>query len=101
MLQRNLLYSTRVTAPSTGFAQRGLGAFGTLLVLALAAVAGYYLYTGFSGGNATPSCRSQFESCMAACRRSQTDNSDMQACQSKCESDQSFCSMAAKRNANP
>jgi len=78
--------------------QRGLGAFGTLVVLALAAVAGYYLYTGFSGGDARPTCRSQFESCMRVCNRTQTDNSGMQACRDKCESDQSFCNIAAKRN---
>ena len=101
MLQRNLLYSTRVTPRSTWLRQRGLGAFGALVVLALVAVAGYYLYMQFSGGDATPSCASQFQSCMRACNRSQTDNSGMQACRSKCESDQSFCSMAAKRNANP
>ena len=98
MLRRNLLYSGTMQRRSIRSKQLGLGAFGMLVVLALAAVAGYYLYTSLSGGGDNASCRTQFESCMQACRRSQTDNSDMQACQKKCEDDQAFCEVAAKRN---
>ena len=78
--------------------QRGLGALGTLIVLALALAAGYYLYVGFNGGDEKPSCGRQFESCMQACNRTQTDNAGMQACRSKCESDQASCKAAAQQN---
>ena len=98
MLRRNLLYSKDMRGQAIRSMQRGLGAFGALVVLALAALAGYYLYTGLGGGDENPTCSAQFESCMQACRRSQTDNSDIQACQKKCESDQALCEMAAKRN---
>lgn len=76
--------------------QRGLGAFGTLIVLALAVVAGYYLYMSLSGGDDNPTCSTQFQSCMQACRRDQSDNSDMQACENKCESDRSTCETFAR-----
>jgi hypothetical protein len=61
-------------------------------------LAGYYLYTGLSGGGEPPTCSAQFASCMQVCRRSATDNTDMQTCQKKCEDDQAFCEVAAKRN---
>jgi hypothetical protein len=98
MLRRNLLYSRVVHDRSIESRQRGLGALGTLIVLALAAAVGYYLYLSLGGEEETPTCSTQYESCMQACRRSQTDNSDMQACQKKCEDDQAFCEVAAKRN---
>ena len=78
--------------------QRGLGALGTLIVLALAAVAAYYLYVGFNGGDEKPTCGEQFESCMQACNRSQTDNTTMQGCRQKCEEDQSTCKTFARLN---
>jgi len=98
MLRRNLLYSRGMRGRALGSVQRGLGAFGALVVLALAALAGYYLYTGLSGDDEDATCGTQFESCMQSCRRSQTDNADMQACQSKCGNDAALCRMAAKRN---
>ena len=98
MLRRNLPYSRGMRNQAVRSVQRGLGAFGALVVLALAALAGYYLYTGLGGDDENPTCSTRFESCMQSCRRSRSDNSDMQACQKKCESDQAFCEVAAKRN---
>ena len=98
MLRRNLLYSRVMHDRSIESRQRGLGAFGTLIVLALAAAAGYYLYLSLNGEDETPTCSTQYESCMQACRRSQTDNSDMQACQEKCASDRRLCQDMAQYN---
>lgn len=78
--------------------QRGLSAFGALVVLALAAVAAYYVYMNATGEGAAPTCASEYESCMKGCSRNATENLAIQACQKKCEDDADFCRMAAKRN---
>ena len=78
--------------------QRGLGALGTLIVFALTVAAGYYLYVSLTGEDETPTCSTKFESCMQACNRSEGDNTDMQACRQKCESDQSTCETFARLN---
>ena len=78
--------------------QRGLSAFGALVVLALAAVAAYYVFVGATGEGEAPTCGSKYESCMIGCRRDATDNDTVQACQKKREDDVAFCRMAAKRN---
>lgn len=98
MLRRNLPYSSAMHGRAIESRQRGLGAFGTLIVLALAVAAGYYLYTSLSGEDESPTCSTQFESCMQACRRGQTDNADIQACQQKCESNRSTCEAFARLN---
>lgn len=85
-------------AQATRSMQRGLGAFATLIVLALAVAAGYYLYLSLTGEDETPTCSTRFESCMQACRRSQSDNADMQACQRKCASDRKLCADMAHYN---
>ena len=78
--------------------QRGLSAFGALVVLALAAVAAYYVYVGATGEGEAPSCSSEYRSCMKGCSARATDNGAIQACQKKCEDELDFCRMAAKRN---
>jgi hypothetical protein len=78
-------------------AQRGLGALGALIVLILAALAGYYLYLNLTGEDETPTCASELQSCMAACNRGATDNDSIQACQHKCESDANLCRMTTER----
>ena len=95
MLRRNLHYSNAMHRRAIESMQRGLGALGTLIVLALAAAAGYYLYINFNGGDEKPTCSEQFESCMQICNRTQTENTDMQGCRKKCEEDQSTCRWAA------
>lgn len=78
--------------------QRGLGVFGALVVIALAAVAAYYVYLGVTGQHETPTCASELRSCMKICNRNATDNDSMQACQHKCESDANLCRMTTERH---
>ena len=98
MLHRNLTYSTAMRTRPLESLQRGLSAFGALVVLALAAVAAYYVYTGATGEGEAPTCASEYQSCMKGCSVRATDNGAIQACQKKCEDDLDFCRMAAKRN---
>ena len=66
--------------------QRGLGLFGTLVILAIAAVAGYYVYLGvFRDGGQAPSCKEAQQDCMKACRRTSTDQASAAACQGECQ----------------
>ena len=78
--------------------EHGLSSFGTLLVIAVALVAAYYVYQAVTGEDEVPTCDTQFEACMKLCRRTASDNDAMQACQKKCESDVEFCKTAAQRN---
>ncbi len=71
--------------------QRGMGWFGSLVVLALTAGAGYYLYQAFAVGDETPGCAALNQDCLKGCRRSATDNESMQACLKICESQAQTC----------
>jgi len=70
--------------------QRGLGAFGILIVLAIAAAIGYYAYKGIWTDEA-PSCGSAFTACMQKCRRTTSDNAAAQACQQACQRERDAC----------
>jgi hypothetical protein len=71
--------------------QNGVGWFGSLIVLALTAVAGYYLYQEFVVGEEAPSCAALHQDCLKGCRRSATDNESMQACLKSCENEAQTC----------
>ena len=71
--------------------QRGLGAFGMLVVVAIAVAAGYYAYKSLSGTGDAPTCRSAFTACMQKCRRTTTEAPAAQACQEACQRDQVAC----------
>lgn len=71
--------------------QRGLGWFGSLVVLALTAGAGYYLFQLFVVGEEAPNCAALFQDCLTGCRRSATDNESMQSCLKTCENDAQTC----------
>ena len=73
--------------------QRGLGAFGTLVILVMAGVAGYYIYKSAIEPEtvSVPSCKSQFNSCMANCRKTTTEAPQAQACQQACQRDVAAC----------
>ena len=75
--------------------QRGLGWFGSLVVLALAVGAGYYLYQQMVVRDEHPSCNAQRNACLQDCRRNATDNAAMQECQRVCQRDADAC--AARR----
>lgn len=73
--------------------QRG-GVLGTLVVLIVLAVIGYYVYQQFLGSEskAPPSCQAALNSCIADCRRySSSDASENQACQTRCRDQAAAC----------
>ena len=74
-------------------AQRGLGSFGVLLVLAIAIAIGYYAYKGIWSDTA-PSCKSAFTACLQKCRRTTTENAPAQACQGACRRERDACARA-------
>jgi hypothetical protein len=71
--------------------QRGLGWFGSLVVLAIAVGAGYYLYQQMVVGDAQPGCKAEQNECLQLCRRNVTDNAAMQECQRGCQRDADAC----------
>ena len=71
--------------------QRGLGWFGMLIVIAIAAAVAYYAYQGIWEVDEAPSCRGAFNSCMKSCRRTSTEAPAAQACQEACQRDQAAC----------
>jgi hypothetical protein len=71
--------------------QRGLGLFGTLVILAIAAGAGYYVYVGVFRDGQAPSCSEAQQDCMKACRRTSTDQASAAACQGECQRKRDAC----------
>jgi hypothetical protein len=72
--------------------QRGIGGFGTLVILVIAAVAGYYAYKNFLvAPEQPPSCRARLNSCIANCRKTTSEAGESQACQARCSSDAQAC----------
>lgn len=76
--------------------QKGLGWFGSLVVLALAVAAGYYLYQQMVVGEAAPSCAAAENECLQKCRRTSTDNASIQACQESCRREAEVCASLAR-----
>ncbi len=76
--------------------QRGLSAFGALVVLAIAVVAGYYAYKGITGGDDAPTCKSAFNDCMQTCRRTTTEAAAAQSCQEACQRDADECNRRSR-----
>ena len=76
---------------SARHAQRGLGLLGTLLILAIAAVALYYVYKGVTGEGEEPSCRSTYTACQQNCRRTRTEVVALQNCQDFCRQEVNQC----------
>jgi hypothetical protein len=71
--------------------QHGLGAFGVLVVLALAGGAAYYVYQSVWTAPEKPSCQAQLESCITKCRKTSTDNDAAQVCQAACKKEEADC----------
>ncbi len=76
--------------------QRGLSAFGLLVVLVIAVAAGYYAYKTVSGEDEAPGCKGAFTACMQKCRRTTTEAPAAQACQEACRGDQAACERGGK-----
>lgn len=71
--------------------QRG-DAFGSLVVLVVLAVAGYFVYKYFiSMDQPPPSCKVQLNRCLSECRKSSTEAPQMQACQDACNQKAASC----------
>ena len=73
---------------------RGLGTFGTLVVLALLFGAGYYAYQHkalWMAADEPPSCKAALNSCVANCRKTNTEAPDVLACQERCARDAEAC----------
>jgi hypothetical protein len=58
----------------------------TLIVILIAAFAGYYIYqeTFVAGGDA-PSCKQVYEACSTKCRKTETESASYTACLQKCQ----------------
>ena len=69
--------------------QSGLGAFGAVLLIALAGVAGYYVYKGVTEEAST--CGSALSASMKMCRRTSTEAPAAQACQEACRREADAC----------
>lgn len=73
--------------------QRGLGWFGSLIVLALAVGAGYYAYTEVlvADDEEVPSCTAAQNACLQKCRRTATEAAAVQSCQQACQREADAC----------
>ena len=78
--------------------QRGLGWFGSLIVLALAVGAGYYAYTEVfdEDEEAAPTCAAAQNACLQKCRRTATEAAAAQSCQQACQRDADACAAATR-----
>lgn len=76
--------------------QRGLSLVGNLVMLAILAGAGYFLYKTIMETDTGPGCKDALTSCMKHCRRSTTDSTSAQACQDACQRDMDACARAAR-----
>lgn len=79
-----------------GDSQRGLSWFGALIVVAIAVVAGYYVYKGVMGEDEAPSCNSALNACMKNCRRTTTESAAAQSCQQACQRDADECNRQSR-----
>ena len=73
--------------------QRGLGAFGSVAVIALFVLAGYYAYKYVMEPDtvSAPSCHEQLNRCTANCRKTNTEAPGLQACQETCKQNAAAC----------
>ena len=76
--------------------QRGLSLIGNLVVLAIIAAAGYYVYKTIMEMDTGPGCKDALTSCMKHCRRSTSDSTSAQSCQETCQRDADACARSAR-----
>ena len=63
-----------------------------LVILAVVAIAGYYVWKGVSGEDAPQSCGAVQNACIANCRKTATEAPAMQDCQDECRRNFAACS---------
>ena len=57
-----------------------------LIVVLIAAIAGYFIYQEvFVGSGDGPSCKQVYESCSRTCRKTETETTTYNACLKKCQ----------------
>jgi hypothetical protein len=73
--------------------QRGLGTFGTLIVIALAGAGGWWVYKNVFETDtvSAPTCETQQANCMTNCRKTSTEAAQIQACQDGCRRNFASC----------
>jgi len=76
--------------------QKGLGWFGSLIVLAIAVGAGYYAYKGVTKSDEAPSCAAAQNACLQKCRRTATEAAAAQTCQRACRREAEACAGAGR-----
>ena len=76
--------------------QEGLGWFGILIVLGIAAGGGYYAYKGIMQSDEPPSCAAAQSACMQKCRRTATEAAAAQSCQQACQRETEACASAGR-----
>jgi len=78
--------------------QRGLGAFGSVVVLALFVAGGYYAYKYAMEPDtvAAPSCKATLNSCTVNCRKTTTEAPQYQASQQECNARAASCEDAKR-----
>ena len=61
-------------------------------MLAILIAGGYWLYKNvLLAPEAPPSCKAALNSCVANCRKTNTEAPEVQACQAKCQQDADRC----------
>jgi hypothetical protein len=72
--------------------QRGMGSFGVLAIVAIAAMVAYYAFLSVTGSSdEAPTCRAELSACLTDCRRTTTEAADAQRCQQACQRDADAC----------
>lgn len=74
-----------------GHLQRGLGLFGSLIILAVIAMVLYYAYKGVTEEDEAPTCRGAYADCQTNCRRTRTEAPALQSCQDFCKREAEEC----------
>ena len=74
--------------------QLGLSFIGNLVVVAILAAAGYFLYKTIMETDTGPGCKDALTLCMKHCRRSATDSTAAKTCQENCQRDADACARA-------
>jgi hypothetical protein len=71
--------------------QSGLSGLGVVFLIAVAGVAGYYVYKGVTPDHAAESCGSAQNACIKSCRRTSSEAPALQACQEACQREADAC----------